>query len=200
MYLNDASFRLLDRNIHTPEHSVHYGSQLTNLTIPQIHLNQILLEWNSDPNVWQSHFYWGKGKQKNKQEIRQQHPISSSAPIWFSPPPHRLLLQLHPGPSLHSFSWHGQDVLLRTESAGRSRCASDCPDAPQTTGYSPPAYAHYTHTVHNVKNHCGYTLQSWFSEYLRIMTNRQTTGSQPLNKWTPPVQTGTSAVQNSVTT
>lgn len=80
-----------------------------------------------------------------KSEIRQFR--SPCVLIGFNPPPHHLLLQLHPDPSLRSFSWHGLDVHHRTGSAGRSQCASDCPDALRTMGCSPPAYEHCIHIV-----------------------------------------------------
>lgn len=57
-------------------------------------------------------------------------------------PPHRQLLQIHPGPSWHSFSWHGLGVHHHMETSGRSQCASGCPGGPQRRGCSPPACAH----------------------------------------------------------
>lgn len=62
--------------------------------------------------------------------------------ILLNPPPRRQLLQLHPGPSWHSFSLRGLGVHHRTETSGRSRCVSGCPGEPQRRGCLPPACAH----------------------------------------------------------
>lgn len=76
------------------------------------------------------------------QNRKHHSALPDLTPPFFNPPLHHQLRQLLPVPSWSSFSWRGLDVRRRTETWGRSRCASGCPGAPRRRGCSPPACAH----------------------------------------------------------